>query len=258
MTDLAVARSFGRSAASYDAHARVQLAASKTLVDMLPCPKPSAIAVDIGAGTMPMARPLQALQPRCTWLALDISAAMLREAQVRGRLDRPWQPVCADAEKMPFASASIDLAYSCFALQWCSTPEVAVAEIVRVLKPGGCAVIAVPVAGSLREFRDSWQQVDGQTHFNTLPQASQWTASAGGLIDYHQQLTMREHYTDVRAIADMLKLTGADHVRRAQAPGLITPARYRRLVDAYEKLREPQGLPLSWEVLFLSLRKQEE
>jgi len=256
VTDLAVARSFGRSASSYDAHAHVQLAASQSLVAMVDAIAPRGVALDLGAGTVPMARRLTQQNPDCRWLALDISRDMLCEARSRGRLDQGWQSLCADAEKIPLKDAAVNLVYSCFALQWCSTPAAALAEIFRVLAPGGQAVIAVPVAGSLQEFRDSWQQVDAHTHFNRLPTASAWLAGAAGLQCLDQQtLSMREHYPDVRAIVNMLKATGADHVRREQAPGLMTPSRLGKVIKAYDTLREPQGLPLSWQVLFMTWLK---
>lgn len=256
MTDLAVARSFGRSAASYDANAQVQLAASKSLVAMVPDEIGAGIAVDVGAGTVPMARALQQRTPACRWLALDISSAMLAEARRRGRLEQGWSAVCADAEHLPLANNSVQLVYSCFALQWCQSPRVVMAEIERVLAPGGHAVMAVPVAGSLSEFQHSWQAADSATHFNRLPNHEEWSAASSDLIlNYQQQLAMREHYADVRAIATMLKTTGADHVRRDCAPGLMTPTRYQKIINAYDQLREPQGLPLSWQVLFMSWQK---
>ena len=165
--------------------------------------------------------------------------------------------MCADAEKIPLADSAVELVYSCFALQWCSSPETALREIARVLAPGGRAVIAVPVAGSLREFRESWNEVDGQVHFNALPPASQWVSPIPGLDQvYAQQLEMREHYADVRAVVTMLKATGANRVRREQPAGLMTPNRFQALVRGYEKRREAQGLPLSWQVLYLSFQKQ--
>lgn len=258
MSANALARTFGDSARSYDQHAQVQLAVNRSLLAMLPELDVDGWALDIGAGTAPVARPLQQRYPHARWLALDISSPMLTEAQARGRLDEHWRPLCADADALPLADASISLVYSNFALQWSRSPRVALAEIARVLAPGAEALVAVPVAGTLREFSQSWQQVDQGKHFNALPTADDWQAAAAhaGLVLLHQQrLHMVEHYADVRAVATMLKATGAWHVQRSEAPGLMTPRRYAALVSAYEQVRVPQGLPVSWQVAFMHLQR---
>lgn len=258
MSANALARTFGDSARSYDRHAQIQLAVNRSLLAMLPEVDINGWALDIGAGTAPVARPLQQRYPQARWLALDISEPMLAEAQARGRFDEHWQPLCADAEALPLADASVALVYSNFALQWSRTPSAALAEIERVLAPGAEALVAVPVAGTLKEFSQSWQQVDQGKHFNALPSAEDWQAAAAqsGLVMLHQQrLQLVEHYADVRAVATMLKATGAWHVQRSEAPGLMTPRRYAALVNAYEQLREPRGLPVSWHVTFMHLQR---
>jgi malonyl-CoA O-methyltransferase len=281
-----VAKAFGRSARSYDEHACVQLAAARTLVSFIQenakaraeshavkidaeeipgrlesgglLKSTQEWAVDLGAGTVPMARPLAESCRTHRWLALDVALQMLAEARQRGRLDERWQPLCADAAALPLRDSSISLIYSSFALQWSDSLAVTLAELCRVLRPGGSAHIAIPVADSLREFSQSWRQVDDRVHINTLASVADWlaaTTQSGLICEHHQVTTITEHYTDVRAIGRMLKATGAHHVHRNAPVGLMTPSRYAMLVAAYERLRQPQGLPLSWNILFLSLEK---
>lgn len=272
-----VAKAFGRSARSYDEYACVQLAAARTLVssiqermlaraDGLAARAGAGVskkakqqwAVDIGAGTVPMARPLAEACPHHRWLALDVAPQMLAEAMQRGRLDERWLPLCADASALPLRDDSVALLYSSFALQWSESLALTLSELRRVLDTGGCAHIAIPVAGSLHEFSQSWQQVDDDVHINTLASAADWLAAAartGLTCEHHHVTTIIEYYADVRAIGKMLKSTGAHHVHRHAPVGLMTPSRYARLVAAYEKRRQDQGLPLSWNILFLTLEK---
>lgn len=283
---LLVAKAFGRSACSYDEYACVQLAAARTLVSFIQARTPvrtenpaaniDAVevsgdlgneelqkprqkwALDLGAGTVPMARPLAEACPTHRWLALDVAPQMLTEAMQRGRLDERWQPLCSDASALPLRDNSVSLVYSSFALQWSESLAVALTEICRVLQPGGCAHIAVPVAGSLHEFSRSWQQVDDRVHINTLASVADWLAAAaqnGLTCEHHQVTTITEYYPDVRTIGRMLKSTGAHHVRRKEPAGLMTPSRYAILLAAYENLRLDKGLPLSWNLLFLYLEK---
>ncbi|MDF1779787.1 MAG: methyltransferase domain-containing protein [Alcanivoracaceae bacterium] len=262
MTDLAVAKAFGNSAHSYDAYAQVQLATNRSLIELLPNELHGAekkyIALDIGAGTAPMARQLSERYDQCRWLALDISTDMLIEAKTRGRLDNGWLPVCADASALPLPANSVSLIYSSFALQWCASPQAALSEMHRVLCCGGNAVIAVPVDGTMQEFRKSWRACDENMHFNVLPSAAEWLAAAqqnNFAVQQEQSLQLIEHYDDVRAIGKMLKSTGAYRVQRDQPVGLMTPKKYAALSQHYDAYRTAQGLPVTWQVLFLSLTK---
>lgn len=254
---MAIARAFGRAAACYDEHARVQLAVARSLLEMVPPELPTGPALDAGAGTAPLARELALRYPRF-WVALDVSVDMLEQGRERGRLaPPPWVPVCADAQAMPFASGVFALVWSSFALQWSDSPVQALAEAARVLKPGGLLALAVPVAGTLDELRTCWAQVDAGIHVNALASAGDWRQAAvqAGLLEQHYQaLSLREHYDDLAGIHVMLKGTGAHHVRR-NGVGLTTPGQLRKLSQAYEKLRTPEGLPLTWQIAFLLLEK---
>jgi len=50
----------------------------------------------------------------------------------------------ADIRELPFADASFDAVYSMGTIEHFRDPERALAEMVRVLRPGGCAIIGVP------------------------------------------------------------------------------------------------------------------
>ena len=257
-TRRAVAESFGRAARSYDAHARLQLAAARTLKDMLPEDLAPAWAVDLGVGTGPVTRALCEQLPKTRWLALDIAEPMLHEGVARGRFVGQCQPVCADAMQLPLAAASAGLVFSSFALQWCTALPPLAAEIARVMAPGGVFAFCLPVAGTLAELRESWAAADDAPHVNRFHRSDDWLAAlqaAGLQVDTAHTHQVREHYPDVRAIATMLRATGARHVVRAAPAGLTGRRRYAAFQSAYEQLRTSQGLPLSWQILYAVLRK---
>lgn len=260
MAENSVARAFGRAARSYDEHAGVQLAVAANLLDMIPHDLDAtdvAQALDLGCGTAPLARKLCARLPACHWIGVDISAEMLAEAHDRGRLHERYQPLCADATALPLADASRDLIFSSFALQWIDA-STASAEIGRVLRTDGLLLMALPVAGTLRELKESWAEVDQQVHVNTLLAAPEWLQQLErhrlACIDA-QTITITEHYPSLNAIGRMLKLTGAHHVSGRQSAGLLSPRRRRALEHAYEMKRDDKGLPLTWQVLFVLARK---
>jgi ubiquinone/menaquinone biosynthesis C-methylase UbiE len=85
----------------------------------------------------------------------DLSPGMLSEASARVRgLGRNWrvQEVVADAADLPFENAGFDIVVAAHMLYHLAEPADGVAEIARVLKPGGTALVATNGAGMLREL----------------------------------------------------------------------------------------------------------
>ena len=119
-------------------------------------------------------------------------------------------------------------------------------------------MLAVPLAGSLHELQLSWQAVNRRPHVNALPDFKDWQSAAlqAGFVDAElQQQVMVEYYDSVKAIARRLKATGADHV--SGASGLTGKNAWQAMVKEYENQRTQQGLPLTWNVLFLEAEKAE-
>jgi SAM-dependent methyltransferase len=56
----------------------------------------------------------------------------------------PLRAAAADVRTLPFRDASFDAVYSMGTIEHFDETEQAVAEMARVLKPGGCAIIGVP------------------------------------------------------------------------------------------------------------------
>lgn len=252
----AVGERFGRAATSYDAHAHLQLACARTLLEMAPAVLADRRALELGCATAPLARAQRARWPDSRWLAVDLSPAMLGEARERGRTGADFQPLCADAEHLPLADAGCGLVFSSFALQWCA-PERVAAEVARVLMPGGSFLLAVPLAGSLHEMTASWAAADRRPHVNRLPTEQHWRAAladAGLMPSQWQCMSFTEHYPDVKKLVRAFKATGVDHVQGG-ANGLTGKTAWRAMAQAYEQRRQPAGLPLTWEVLFLEAEK---
>lgn len=245
-------QAFGRAAGTYDEHACVQTRVADELLDRLvawPGLSP-ARALDLGAGTVPLAGRLREHWPETRWLALDIALPMLQEARRLERLDEQLRAVCGDAMALPLADQSLDLVISSFALQWCDDIAATVAELSRVLRPGGVLALALPVAGTLSELADSWAEVDDQPHTRPLAATEDWLrelTEQGFLMETRREV-IRQHYPDLNAIGRMLRGTGAHHVDR-RASGLTGRRKLTALRQAYERRREPPGLPVTWEVM---------
>ncbi|SES20254.1 Methyltransferase domain-containing protein [Actinokineospora terrae] len=99
--------------------------------------------LEVGCGSAPCARWLADQGARA--VALDLSSGMLRYAAAANALTGTRVPlVRANAERLPFASGSFDLACSAFgAVPFVADVGAVFAEVARVLRPGGSWTFAV-------------------------------------------------------------------------------------------------------------------
>ena len=99
-------------------------------------PKPGERVLDIAAGTGTSSAAIA--RTGAEVVALDFSAGMIAE----GRRRHPGiEFVEADAERLPFDDAGFDAVTISFGLRNVEHPQAALAEMLRVLKPGGRVVI---------------------------------------------------------------------------------------------------------------------
>lgn len=101
-------------------------------------------ALDIGAGTGDLALALLSADPDARVVAVDLSAVMLdhyRERAGREGVGPRALAVLATTEGLPFPDASVDRIVSGFTVRNVANLPLAFAELKRVLRPGGRAVI---------------------------------------------------------------------------------------------------------------------
>lgn len=98
--------------------------------------------LDVGTGTGVVA--ITARNRGARVAALDLTPALLEQAKASAALaghgDIAWHE--GDAEALPFADESFDVVLSQFGHMFAPRPEVAVNEMLRVLKPGGTIAFA--------------------------------------------------------------------------------------------------------------------
>jgi len=98
--------------------------------------------LDVGTGTGVVAITARRLGAKVT--GLDLTPALLTQARenatLAGHDDIAWHE--GDAEALPFPDAFFDVVLSQFGHMFAPRPEVAVSEMLRVLKPGGTIAFA--------------------------------------------------------------------------------------------------------------------
>lgn len=102
---------------------------------------PAASVLDIACGTGELERLILQTTPTQSIVGIDISERMLSQAQAKLK-DYPNISLRnATASKLPFPNNTFDLVVSANAFHYFPSPTAAIAEMHRVLKPGGKAVI---------------------------------------------------------------------------------------------------------------------
>jgi malonyl-CoA O-methyltransferase len=246
-------RSFEAAAEGYDAASALQQEVGQRLLERLEFMKiqPERV-LDLGSGTGHCIPPLLARYKKAQVLALDIALAMLGLARKRRHWLRNPICVCGDAERLPFADNSFDLVFSNLMLQWCADLDTVFREMQRVMRPGGLFLFTSFGPDTLRELRDSWQQVDGYSHVNAfldmhdVGDALVRSRFADPVMDV-ERLTVT--YPDVWKLMRDLKQIGAHNVTAGRPRGLTGKAHMQRLVHAYERYRSDGVLPASYEVV---------
>ena len=105
-----------------------------------------ATVVDLGSGTARSSCGSARLAPSLELTGVDVDPAMVARAQAKAEHAIPAggrRPsfVVADAAALPFPDESVDLVVSSYAVHHLPDRHAARAEIIRVLRPGGRAII---------------------------------------------------------------------------------------------------------------------
>jgi len=260
---VAVKRAFNGAASTYDAQAVLQREVNERLLDTLSYVSiDPRLCLDLGSGTGNGASAIKKKFKRSKVIQTDLAFSMLKNAQRKfRRLFSGQRFVCGNVYALPFNDNTFDMVYSNLMLQWCSGLDAAFAEVSRVLKPGGVIVFSSFGPDTLKELRQSWQNVDDFTHINTF-------------IDMHdvgdamirsglqepvlstEQLTLL--YDDVLQLMRELKCIGAQNVYTKRRKTLTGKSRLSKVVQHYETLRINDKLPASYEVIYGHAWKMEK
>lgn len=268
-----VARSFSRSAATYDQVAYLQRDVGNHLFNMLQhsCSQKkllnkqdsARLCLDLGCGTGFFQRTLQTLEGIDNYIGLDIAEGMLHVAAYNNAVsDSATYPhsfyLCGDAERLPFSQKSIAVIFSNMALQWCEDLPRLVSECFFVLENDGVMAITTLGPSTLCELKAAWSMVDDRVHVNEFASHEHWHKAFidGGLVvERHQKQVIKLQYQTVKTLLKELKLLGAHNVNEGQPQGLTLPKHLSALFAAYQKHGGEAIYPATYEVDYWIVRK---
>ena len=163
--------------------------------------------LDLAGGTGDLARLFaDKVGPSGEVVLTDINGAMLaagRDKLLNG--GRPIPAVQCDAEKLPFPNAHFDCISIAFGLRNVTRKEAALAEMRRVLKPGGVAAVL--------EFSRVWEPLAPAYDwysFNVIPRLGKLVAGDDASYRYLAE-SIRVH-PDQAALKAMMEAAGFDAV----------------------------------------------
>lgn len=249
----AVRKSFDKASSGYEATAVLQASVADELLGRLDAfeLRPG-VVLDLGAGTGRATAALKRKYRHALLIALDLAPGMLVEAQRRQRLFRRFQRVCADASRLPFADASVDVIFSSLMLQWCNL-DWAFAEVRRVLKPEGLFAFSTFGPDTLMELRAAWAQADEHHHvhpFMDMHDVGDALVRAGLMEPVLDVERVQLTYTGVLGLMRDLKAIGAHNLAPGRTRGLTGRSRLQKMQAAYEAFRHDGRLPATYEVVY--------
>lgn len=223
--------------------------------------RPWPVLLDMGCGPGVNTVALSAICDH--YLGLDISQGMLREARKQISRGAALQWLQADMDNLAVATESVDVVFSSLATQWSANRTSLMAQLLRVLKPGGRVFIATLVDGTLEPMRSLRQHVDGIPQGNPQPTIASWLEiinSLEGLALLELELsTFTVFEQDLLQLLKSIRGVGAGTwVGNEQVETPLSPAKFRAVATAYERFRTTTGLPLRYEVAFLTLIKKQQ
>ena len=163
--------------------------------------------LDIAGGTGDLARAFaKRVGAKGTVVHTDINEAMLHQGRDRLLDEGLVLPtLICDGESLPFATGTFDLVSVAFGLRNMTHKDTALAEMNRVLKPGGRLLVLEfsKVAQPLAKAYD-WYS------FNVLPRIGQWVAGDSQSYRYlAESIRMHPGQAELKA---MMKAAGFGHV----------------------------------------------
>ncbi|MDY0066583.1 MAG: malonyl-ACP O-methyltransferase BioC [Steroidobacteraceae bacterium] len=211
------------------------------------------VVLDLGAGDGAATRALKQRYPSANVIALDISERMLRAAARRQRLFRRFHRVAADAQRLPLRDASVDLAFSNLALEWCASPDAVFKEVRRTLRPNGLFTFTTLGPDTLKEVREAWRSVDSGVHIHRfidmhdLGDALIRARFAEPVMDV-ERLTIT--YPDLSALLRELRSGGAANLAHGRRRALTGVHRWRAFERHARAAARDGALPVSVEVVY--------
>jgi malonyl-CoA O-methyltransferase len=133
-----VRRRFDRAATSFDGADFVHRTTAQGMLQRLqPMTLQPSLILDLGSATGSASQSLASMYKKARVASIDSSMNMLRAGRQKHRWFSRVREVQADAERLPFADASVDVVFANMLLPWIDDAPALFAEVSRVVRKDG-------------------------------------------------------------------------------------------------------------------------
>ncbi len=255
LDEQAIRRRFQRRAADISGANFLLQRSADTLLERLEllAMRPDRV-LDLGAGSGTMSKLLARHYRPAQLLCVDFSPAMLRRCQRTLPFFSKKNLICANANALPLASASVDLAVANQLLPWVARPDALLREAHRVLVPDGAFFFASLGPDSFIELRNTWRDCAGAAprvpDFLDMHDIGDAIGRAGfgeAVLDV-ERITV--NYETMAALWRDLRLSASGNALSGRRKGLATPALFKSIEANYPRYPSGQGHPVTIELVF--------
>lgn len=249
---------FSAAAATYDRHARPQLALAQSVVSMLPEMYPETI-LELGPGTGQLTRLVAARFPDVPIDAVDVAEKMIEHSRSAFSKFPNIRWIVGDAQTY-WGGDRYPLIVSSAALHWAADLRAAFENLFQCLEPGGFFALGMMLRGTLKELHELRREIAPEkTPGISLPTYEE-TKAALKAAGFH--LERRKHseeeiiYDDAKAFLRAIHEQGVTGGKVSSGNAPLTRTELSRVVADYqEQFASDGGVSATYETATFLLTK---
>lgn len=239
---------FSHAASSYLENANIQPDPARRITNILKIVHNQGLILDLGCGPGTLEHDKTLSLPV---IGFDLSLNMLKNSNAKIKIN-------GDAAFLPFASDSFSTIISNLMIQWPLDKNSVIQEAFRVLKPNGNLIITTLIKPSLFELQQAWSKVDEYSHTLEFQSKSEFlnlflenNFEIKKNVDWDEKI----FFSDVFKLLNHFKLTGTGLYKSHCNSGLGGKYKIKKLVEAFERIRTTNGIPLTYAYMLVHATK---
>ncbi|MEI6890679.1 MAG: methyltransferase domain-containing protein [Pontiella sp.] len=234
---------FSAAAATYDRHARPQLALAQSVLSMLPEIHPEPI-LEFGPGTGQLTRLLIQRFPDASIDAVDVAEKMIKYSREQFRHAPQINWMVGDAQTFS-KSVRYPLIVSSSALHWVSDFKKTCENIFQCLEPGGSFALGMMLKGTLKELHALRRDIAPEkTPEITLPSyetTKEALQSAGFTLERRKHSEEEIIYDDAKSFLKAIHEQGVTGGKVSAGNAPLNRSELSQLVVDYQKMHAANG-----------------
>ncbi|KTD32800.1 biotin synthase [Legionella nautarum] len=250
-----ICNAFSKHATEYEQAAKVQNEIGERLFERLHYLKINPrYVLDLGCGTGLFSKMLKKLYPQAEIIGLDLSYAMLQQAQKKQGWRRKWPLINADMVALPFVDGLFDLVFANQVVHWAQPLSAVIQELNRVMNVNSCLMFSTLGPDTFKELKQAWLQADQYAHTNEfidMHDIGDCLLMEHFLDPVVDMELLTVHYPSLNHLLQNLKAQGVRNINQSRNEGLTGKTSWQAFESAYQVLCTAEGkYPLTYEVVY--------